>query len=351
MTDAAVPVPGWAESPQVRYFFTWLMTPSGMAEVAAYRAEAAGATEGAALLRRALAWLLAERPFTTTDWLRLTGYQFYGADELYGFLGEVRAYYEGADARPRLPDPDRWPPAEFWGPPLPGREPPDLPELCDGPVPWFGRWYAAYTSDLASNRAAVALRLAALESRDLAPVLRFGTVYGPGEAALGQAEARSVRPVGPPAADGSFTFESAPMDAGALAFSVFHPADGVPAAGPRRPGQLVSSLEWAAPRPPIDPTSVPLADLGLDVPGVDRRFVHFCAGWLSANASDEFWELGRSFHLAWPDYRATVRTGLRHLVRHRPLDVGRWHDLTGVAFRDAHALTHYLADVRVHLGG
>ncbi|GAA5006085.1 hypothetical protein GCM10025734_45780 [Kitasatospora paranensis] len=196
MSDAAVPVPGWAESPQVRYFFTWLMSPSGMAEAAAYRAAADDGTEGATRLRATLERLLAERPLSTTDWLRLTGYQFYGEDELYGFLTEVFAhYYEGA-ARPRLPDPDRWPPAEFWGPPLPGREPPELPELCDQPLPWFGPWYAEYASDRASQRAAVALRPAAVAGRDLAPVLRFETVYGPGRPRWGRRRRAACGPSG-----------------------------------------------------------------------------------------------------------------------------------------------------------
>ncbi|MFD0564296.1 hypothetical protein ACFQ2M_21490 [Kitasatospora saccharophila] len=99
----------------------------------------------------------------------------------------------------------------------------------------------------------------------------------------------------------------------------------------------------------LDPTTVPLAELGLDVPGVDRRFVHFCAAALGVEAVDDLGELRDTFDAAWPDYREVIRAGLLHVVRNRPLSVDRWYQLTYVRFPDQQDLTTYLAQVYAYL--
>jgi hypothetical protein len=114
-------------------------------------------------------------------------------------------------------------------------------------------------------------------------------------------------------------------------------------------GELVNSLFWAQPRTPVDPTTVALAELGLDVPGVDRRFVNFVAGWLNVNAVEEIWELRWGFERAWPDYRETVRAGLLQLVKERPLSTEQWYGLTYQRFPNKRELTHYLAQVYAYL--
>jgi hypothetical protein len=46
-------------------------------------------------LRRSLDHLIERRPADPAAWLGLTGYYFLGADELYGFLDDLRDYVFG----------------------------------------------------------------------------------------------------------------------------------------------------------------------------------------------------------------------------------------------------------------
>ncbi|MFG2819541.1 hypothetical protein ACGFX4_08955 [Kitasatospora sp. NPDC048365] len=330
MDETDWPIPGWRHSERLRNFYSWPFTPSGISDIEAYRAAATDGSEYAGLVRESLEHLLDRRPLSTTDWLHRTGFQFYSEDELYGYLRQVYAFFYEDGGHPRAPDPGRQVPAEFFGAPLPSVELPEELELLNGPEPHFPRWHAQYADDAAANQAMVALRVAAREQRDLAPVLSFAQVYGAGEAALGQA-----------VATGTYDGVELALGPDGLAKAVYHP-DGR--------GRLVNSLFWPTPVGAVDPTTVPLAELGLDVPGVDRRFVNFCSGWLSAEAEDQLWELGRSFADAWPDYRATVGAGLRQLVR-RPVDVERWYGLTSVRFDGERELACYLAEVEAYLFG
>ena len=59
--------------------------------------------------------------------------------------------------------------------------------------------------------------------------------------------------------------------------------------------------------------------------------------------------LRATFDAAWPDYRDTIRAGLRHLVTHEPLTVEQWFGLTYVRFPDQRELRAYLAQVHAYL--
>lgn len=125
--------------------------------------------------------------------------------------------------------------------------------------------------------------------------------------------------------------------------------EGASAAGPADEEQLWNTTLYPHPGGPTDPTTVALADLGLDVPGVDRRFVNFCAGMLGVEAVDDLGLLRETFDRAWPDYRDTVKAGLLHLVRNKPMTVDQWYGLTYVRFPDERELTAYRAQVYAYL--
>ncbi|MFI9783309.1 hypothetical protein ACIHEI_07340 [Kitasatospora sp. NPDC051984] len=156
--------------------------------------------------------------------------------------------------------------------------------------PRSGPWASRFDSEDALYQAEDALRAAALKNHDLSPILPFEAVYGPFLECAGKATAFA-----------------------------------------------------------IDPTEIGLGELGLDAPGVDRRFVHFCAGSLGVEAVDDLGELRETFDEAWPDYRDVIRAGLLHLIRNRPLTVDQWYALTYVRFPDQRRLTAFLGQVYAYL--
>jgi hypothetical protein len=222
--------------------------------------------------------------------------------------------------------------------------------LRDELPPRTGPWASRFDSADALVRAEDALRAAALRNHDLSPVLSFTEVYGPDMLVCGkQATAVGIDRGSPYRPDGEINYVYADFFTEALVYGVYRSSPGVGAAGPSSVGDLRNTTVYPYPGGRIDPTSVPLADLGLDVPGVDRRFVTFCAGALGVEAVDDLGMLRETFGLAWPDYRETIKAGLLHLVRNRPLTVEQWYDLSYVAFPDQEELTQYLAQVYAYL--
>ncbi|MFB7662636.1 hypothetical protein ACFC1R_01635 [Kitasatospora sp. NPDC056138] len=221
--------------------------------------------------------------------------------------------------------------------------------LRDELPPRTGPWASRFDSEEALVQAEDALRAAALKGHDLAPILPFEAVYGRFLDCLGKATAIAIDPVNPYGPDGEINYVYGDFMTLGLLYGVYRPAAGVGPDGPADEDQLWNTTLYPYPGGAIDPTTVPLAELGLDVPGVDRRFVHFCAGLLGVEAVDDLGMLRETFDAAWPDYRETVRSGLLHLVQQRPLTVDQWYRLTYVRFPDEQELTVYLAQVYAYL--
>ncbi|MEV4559919.1 hypothetical protein AB0K51_23410 [Kitasatospora sp. NPDC049285] len=221
--------------------------------------------------------------------------------------------------------------------------------LRDELPPRTGPWASRFDTEEAFVQAEDALRAAALEHRDLAPILSFESVYGPAGERAGKATAIAIDSRQPYLPNGELNYVYADFQLSGLLYGVYRPADGTGPAGPQDADDLWNTTLYPYPGGPVDPTTVPLADLGLDVPGVDRRFVHFCAGLLGVEAVDDLGMLKQTFDTAWPDYRETVRAGLLHLVQNRPLTPQHWYGLTYVGFPDQQELTVYLAQVYAYL--
>ncbi|MER0480955.1 hypothetical protein ABR737_21890 [Streptomyces sp. Edi2] len=221
--------------------------------------------------------------------------------------------------------------------------------------PRTGPWATRFDSEEAMVQADNALREAALNAHDLSPILPFEAVYGAGESCLGKATAITIDPRRPYNSDGEVNYVSADFSTRGLLYGVYRPAEPAEDAagddGPATGADLWNTTLYPYPGGyrEIDPVSVPLADLGLDVPGVDRRFVHFCAGILGVEAVDDLGMLRETFDVAWPDYQDTIRTGLMHVVTNEPLTVEQWFDLTYVQFPDQRELRAYLAQVYAYL--
>jgi hypothetical protein len=223
--------------------------------------------------------------------------------------------------------------------------------LRDELPPRCGPWATRFDSDEALVTADDVLRAAALRDHDLAPIVRFREVYGPPAAdGTSWATGFGLDPQTPRTPDGEVAYVRADFSDG-FVHGVYRPAGTAApgAGGPEQGDDLLLTDAYPYPGGAIDPLAVPLAELGLDVPGVDRRFVRFCAGWLGVEAADDLGELQETFAAAWPDYRETIRAGLLHVVRERPLTVEQWYGLTYIAFPDTDELTAYLGQVYAYL--
>ncbi|MFJ9693095.1 hypothetical protein [Kitasatospora sp. NPDC101183] len=221
--------------------------------------------------------------------------------------------------------------------------------LRDELPPRTGPWASRFDSEEALLQADDALRAAALANHDLAPVLPFEEVYGTSPSRAEKATAIGIDPEHPYDADGEINYVYADFLASGLLYGVYRPSAGAGPEGPADGGELWNTTLYPYPGGAIDPVTVPLAELGLEAPGIDRRFVHFCAGLLGVEAVDDLGMLRDTFDHAWPDYRGTVRAGLVHLVQNRPLTPAQWYGLTYVAFPDQQELTLYLAQVYAFL--
>ncbi|PYC86163.1 hypothetical protein C7C46_05880 [Streptomyces tateyamensis] len=225
--------------------------------------------------------------------------------------------------------------------------------------PRTGPWATRFDSGEGLVLADEVLRAAALKDHDLAPIMPFRQLYGPPPAGDAWATGFGIDPQVPYGPGGEVNYVRADFSTG-FVYGVYRPAPALVAAGPagaepgagagpQRADDLLLTTAYPYPGGRIDPLRVPLAELGLDVPGVDGRFVRFCAGVLGVEAADDLGELREGFAAAWPDYRETVRAGLVHLVRERPLGVDQWYGLTYIGFPDVQALTGYLAQVYAYL--
>ncbi|MFF4950924.1 hypothetical protein [Streptomyces chattanoogensis] len=222
--------------------------------------------------------------------------------------------------------------------------------------PRTGPWATRFDSEEAMVQADDALREAALKNHDLSPILPFEAVYGEGENCLGKATAITIDPRRPYSADGEVNYVYADFSTRGLLYGVYRPAEGAEGEvedenGPTDDADLRNTTLYPYPGgyEEFDPVTVPLADLGLDVPGVDRRFVNFCAGILGVEAVDDLGMLRDTFDLAWPDYQGVIRAGLMHVVANEPLTVEQWFALTYVKFPDQRELRAYLAQVYAYL--
>ncbi|MEW2439514.1 hypothetical protein AB0952_36135 [Streptomyces caniferus] len=222
--------------------------------------------------------------------------------------------------------------------------------------PRTGPWVSRFDSEEAMVQADDALRGAALKNHDLSPILSFETVYGEGEDCLGKATAITIDPRRPYSADGEVNYVYADFSTRGLLYGVYRPAEGMESEaegenGPTSDADLRNTTLYPHPGgyEEFDPVTVPLADLGLDVPGVDRRFVNFCAGILGVEAVDDLGMLRDTFDLAWPDYQDVIRAGLMHVVANEPMTVEQWFDLTYVHFPGRRELRAYLAQVYAYL--
>lgn len=194
--------------------------------------------------------------------------------------------------------------------------------------PRTGPWATRFDSEESMVQADNALREAALNSHDLSPILPFEAVYGEGEGCLGKATAITIDPRRPYKSDGEVNYVYADFSTRGLLYGVYRPAEPVEGAehedGPATGADLWSTTLYPYPGgyEEIDPATVPLADLGLDVPGIDRRFVHFCSGILGVEAVDDLGMLRETFDLAWPDYQDTIRGGGAEAPCGEPADGG-----------------------------
>ncbi|MFJ8744136.1 hypothetical protein ACIRL2_32760 [Embleya sp. NPDC127516] len=216
-----------------------------------------------------------------------------------------------------------------------------------------GPWATAFGSSRALVQAEEALRRQAVERRDLAPIVRFASVYGSGPDAATHARGFGIDPENPYAADGSANYIDANFTDGGLVYGIYRPVQGLAAegTGPGNGQELANTTLYPYPFVRVDPTTVPLSELGLDITGIDRRFVHFCAGPLGVEAADDIAMLRQTFPTAWPDYRNVIDTGLRHVFRERPLSVRQWYDLTYIPFDTDDQLALYIAQVITYLFG
>ncbi|WP_055591039.1 hypothetical protein [Peterkaempfera griseoplana] len=221
--------------------------------------------------------------------------------------------------------------------------------LRDELPPRTGPWASRFDSEESLVQAEDALRAAALSTHDLSPVLPFEAVYGPFLNCAGKATAIAIDPREPYGPDGQVNYVYADFLTLGLLYGVYRPAQGTGPEGPAVEDDLWNTTVYPYPGGVLDPTAVPLAELGLEVPGVDRRFVHFCAAMLGVEAVDDLGELRDTFDAAWPDYREVIRAGLLHLLKNRPLSVDQWYQLTYVRFPDQQELTAYLAQVYAFL--
>ncbi|HET9170817.1 MAG TPA: hypothetical protein VFN97_15375 [Actinospica sp.] len=212
-----------------------------------------------------------------------------------------------------------------------------------------GPWATRFDSDAALVRADEVAREYAVKHHDLNPILPFTQVYGPGLHA-NTATAIGISAQSPVNEDGSTNYTRGDF-MGGLVYAVYRPADSASAGeGPSGGEELWNTTLYPYPAGRVDPLTVPLAALGLDeVPGVDRRFVNFCAGALGVEAVDDLGMLQATFELAWPDYRECVANGLRHVLAHRSISPELWYELTYVSFASAEELTLYLAQVYAYL--
>ncbi|MFG2694651.1 hypothetical protein [Kitasatospora sp. NPDC048407] len=215
--------------------------------------------------------------------------------------------------------------------------------------PRSGPWASRFDSEDALYQAEDALRAAALKNHDLSPILPFEAVYGPFLECAGKATAFAIDPREPYTADGEINYVHADFLTLGLLYGVYRPAEGAGPTGPAGEDDLWNTTVYPYPGGAIDPTKIGLGELGLDAPGVDRRFVHFCAGILGVEAVDDLGELRETFDEAWPDYRDVIRAGLLHLIRNRPLTVDQWYALTYISFHDQRQLTAFLGQVYAYL--
>ncbi|MEU9116263.1 hypothetical protein AB0D04_32015 [Streptomyces sp. NPDC048483] len=218
--------------------------------------------------------------------------------------------------------------------------------------PRTGPWATRFDSEEAMVQADDALREAALKNHDLSPILPFEAVYGEGEDCLGKVTAITIDPRRPYGPDGELNYVYADFSTRGLLYGVYRPAGELESEdGPENDADLRNATLYPYPGgyEEIDPVTVPLAELGLEVPGVDRRLVNFCAGILGVEAVDDLGMLRETFDLSWPDYQDTIRTGLMHLVANEPLTVEQWFGLTYVKFPDQRELRAYLAQVYAYL--
>lgn len=212
-----------------------------------------------------------------------------------------------------------------------------------------GPWATRFDSAQALATADDVAREYALKQRDLNPILPFAQVYGPG-LHMDKATAIGISPQMPVNEDGSTNYTRGDF-MGGLVYAVYRPADTAsPSEGPADAEELWNTTLYPYPAGHVDPVSVPLVALGLDeVPGVDRRFVNFCAAALGCEAVDDLGMLQATFHLAWPDYRECIGAGLKHLLAHRTVSPDMWRELTYVPFDSADQLALYLAQVYAYL--
>jgi hypothetical protein len=225
---------------------------------------------------------------------------------------------------------------------------PTIPSNRDDLPHRVGPWATRFDSDEALVTADDAARSYAVTHHDLSPVLPFAAVYGPG-LHFGKATAIGIDAQMPVTEDGSTNYTKGDF-IGGLVYGVYRPSDTVNGeVGPEDGEQLWNTTLYPYPAGSIDPLSVPFAALGLEVPGVDRRFVNFCAGTLGCEAVDDLGMLQATFSRAWPDYRECVGAGLRHLAEQRPISPETWYDLTYVPFDSADQLALYLTQVYAYL--
>ncbi|MBM4794978.1 hypothetical protein HXP44_23650 [Streptomyces sioyaensis] len=218
--------------------------------------------------------------------------------------------------------------------------------------PRTGPWASRFDTEEAMVQADDALREAALKNHDLSPILPFEAVYGEGEKCLGKATAITIDPRRPYSPSGEVNYVYADFSTRGLLYGVYRPAQELENEdGPENDADLRNTTLYPYPGgyEEMDPVTAPLADLGLDVPGIDRRFLHFCAGILGVEAVDDLGMLRGTFDAAWPDYQDTIRAGLMHLVTNEPLTVEQWFGLTYVRFPDQRELRAYLAQVYAYL--
>ncbi|WP_435798461.1 hypothetical protein, partial [Streptomyces decoyicus] len=227
-----------------------------------------------------------------------------------------------------------------------------MSSIRDELPPRTGPWASRFDTEDALVQADDALREAALKNHDLSPILPFEAVYGEGENCLGKATAITIDPRRPYSPDGEVNYVYADFSTRGLLYGVYRPARELEnEEGPENDADLRNTTLYPYPGgyEEIDPVTVALADIGLDVPGVDRRLVNFCAGILGVEAVDDLGMLRETFDAAWPDYQDTIRAGLKHLVANQPLTVEQWFGLTYVQFPDQRELRAYLAQVYAYL--